>query len=138
MNPDLEKLVEYRLRQARDTLAVAGEVRHNGHFRDAVNRAYYAIFYASLGLLASKMLGSSKHSGVIGLFGKNFVKTGQFRPETAKYLREAFDLRQRTDYREFVDVTADQTDELIEHAAAFITEAEELWTAIKSDSGPSG
>ena len=95
-----------------------------------MNRAYYAMFYASLGLLASRMLGTSKHSGVLSLFGQHFVKSGQFAPETARHLREAFDLRQKCDYREFFEPDEEQARELIEHAVTFITEARKLWDHI--------
>ncbi|NJN63373.1 MAG: hypothetical protein HC795_19310 [Coleofasciculaceae cyanobacterium RL_1_1] len=36
------------------------------------------MFYALLGLLATKGLGTSKHSGVISLFDREFVRTGIF------------------------------------------------------------
>jgi len=49
-------------------------------------------FMVGLALLATRMLGTSKHSGVIGLFGKHFVKTGEFSPEAGRHLREAFDV----------------------------------------------
>ena len=77
MTENLNKLVEYRFGQARETLIVAEELFQNGHYRDAVNRGYYAMFYCGLGLLATKKLGSSKHSGVLSLFSRYFVKTGR-------------------------------------------------------------
>lgn len=42
----------------------------------AVNRAYYAMFYAANALLATKGMERSKHSGVIAAFRQHFVKTG--------------------------------------------------------------
>lgn len=132
MNPDIEKLVEYRLNQARETLSAARDLVKTGHLRDAVNRAYYSLFYASLGLLASRMLGTSKHTGVLSLFGQHFVKSGEFSPVAARYLREAFDLRQKCDYREFIQIEPAQVEELIQHAELFLSEAEQLWQKIRS------
>ncbi len=103
---------------------MANELLQNGHYRDAVNRGYYAMFYCGLGLLAAKNLGSSKHSGVLSLFSRHFVKTGQISIETGRHLREAFELRQNCDYREFVDVTKEQAQEIIENAKTFITETQ--------------
>jgi len=45
MTERVEKLVDYRLRQASETLAAANELLQGEHLRDAVNRAYYAMFY---------------------------------------------------------------------------------------------
>lgn len=124
MTENLNKLIEYRFGQACETLIVARELLQNGHYRDAVNRGYYAMFYCGLGLLAAKNLGSSKHSGVLSLFSRHFVKTGRISIEAGRHLREAFELRQNCDYREFVDITKDQTEEIIENAKAFIAEAQ--------------
>lgn len=57
MNPDTLALVEYRLEQAHDTLEAGRALVTGGHLRDAVNRGYYAMFYAGLALLASRMHG---------------------------------------------------------------------------------
>ena len=102
MKAEVISLVQYRLTQAKDTLAAARELMKGGHHRDAVNRAYYAMFYATLGLLARKLLGSSKHSGVMSLFSQNFIKTGKFSVDVGKNLQRSFELRQKCDYQEFV------------------------------------
>ena len=124
MTENLSKLIEYRFQQAQETLVVADELLQKGHCRDAVNRGYYAMFYCGLGLLAAKNLGSSKHSGVLSLFSRHFVKTGQISIEAGRHLREAFELRQNCDYREFVEITKDQVVEVIQNAQAFIAEAQ--------------
>ena len=133
MTEDVKSLVEYRLQQAHETLTVARELFVGQHFRDAVNRAYYAMFYAALGILATKLLGSSKHSGVFSLFSQQFVKTGRFSIEAADYLRQAFELRQKSDYREFVHPDHDQVEELLAHAEVFIAEAVKAWNEIQTE-----
>lgn len=87
MTENLHKLIEYRFQQARETLTVARKLLAGGYYRDAVNRAYYAMFYCGLGLLAAKNLGSSKHSGVLSLFSQHFIKTGQISLEAGRHLR---------------------------------------------------
>ena len=126
MKDQVKKLAEYRFSQAEETLAVAKKLQTEGYHRDAVNRAYYAMFYCGLGLLASRELGSSKHSGVLSLFSLHFVKTGIFSKESGRYLREAFELRQQCDYREFVEIEPEQVNEVLEHAEKFILESREL------------
>ena len=111
MTDDMQRLVEYRLGQARETLQAGRELVAGTHYRDAINRAYYAMFCAALGLLAARQLGSSKHAGVLSLFGQHFVNTGEFASDKAVYLRQAFDLRQKCDYREFVEPDESQAEE---------------------------
>ena len=120
MNEDARKLIAYRLEQAGETLDAARQLSDGGHYRDAVNRAYYAMFYCGLALLASKGLGASKHSGVLSLFNRHFVKTGEFPLEYGRHLQEAFELRQGCDYREFVQVSREQVQEAMTKAEAFL------------------
>ena len=131
MTRDVAYLVSRRLSQATETLQAASELLSAGHYRDAVNRAYYAMFYAGLALLATRMLGTSKHSGVLSLFGKHFVKTGHFSPTAGRYLREAFDLRQKSDYREDFEPTREQAEEVVAHAREFLAEANRVWAIIE-------
>ena len=56
MTSETRQLVEYRLSQAQETLAASRHLLEFGHYRDAINRAYYAMFYAALGLLAGRRL----------------------------------------------------------------------------------
>ncbi len=130
-NPEISYLVSRRLAQAAETLQAATELLDAGHYRDAINRAYYAMFYAGLALLATRMLGTSKHSGVLGLFGKHFVKTGHFSREAGRHLREAFDLRQKSDYREDFEPSREQADEVVAHARTFLDEANRVWGVIQ-------
>lgn len=68
MKPEqLEGLLRYRMDQAYETLREAEILLREAALRGAINRAYYAMFYALLALLATKQLGTSKHSGAISL-----------------------------------------------------------------------
>jgi len=125
---DIRKLIAYRLDQAAETLDVAKELCASGHYRDAVNRAYYAMFYCGLALLASKGLGASRHSGVLSLLNRYFVKTGKFPVEDGRHLREAFELRQGSDYREFVQITLEQVQDAVANAEAFLEHTRQVLT----------
>ena len=52
MNERAQGLVRYRLSQSQDMLDDASLLLERGRWRSAVNRAYYAVFYAGLALLA--------------------------------------------------------------------------------------
>jgi uncharacterized protein (UPF0332 family) len=89
-----------------------------------MNRLYYAMFYAVLALLQAKEMGTSKHSGAIALFDREFVKTGAFPKEMSKALHWAFELRQKGDYMEETEVTADDVAEIRPVAEQFVESAE--------------
>jgi uncharacterized protein (UPF0332 family) len=95
---NIKALVRYRLEQADESLQAASILVEKGLFRPAVNRSYYAMYYAILALLATSRQETSKHSGVISLFDREFVKPGIFPREFSRWLHAAFDLRQRSDY----------------------------------------
>jgi len=105
MKPEqLEDLLCYRMDQAYETLREAEILLNESALRGAINRAYYAMFYALLALLATRQLGTSKHSGALSLFDREFVKTGLFPRELSRSLRLAFDRRQTHDYGEMIQV----------------------------------
>ena len=95
---NVQALLTYRLEQADESLDAARVLLEKGLDRPAVNRAYYAMFYAVLALLATRKRETSKHGGAISLFDKEFVKAGTFNKDFSRWLHEAFDLRQRSDY----------------------------------------
>lgn len=126
MSQDVQALVLYRLSQADEALAAARAERAAGRRRSAINRAYYAMFYASLALLTSRQVGTSKHSGVVARVSEHFIKTGLLPAEMGRALNQAFALRQKADYREFFEPTPDQVDQVLAWAAGFLAAARQL------------
>ncbi len=76
MNEEFLALARFRVNRAKETLSETSLLLDAGHLNGAVNRLYYAAFYAARAILATKGLDSSKHSGVISLFNREFVKEG--------------------------------------------------------------
>jgi uncharacterized protein (UPF0332 family) len=106
VKPELEKLARHRLARAKDAFGEGEHLLTKGASMGAVNRLYYAAFYAARALLALRELDSSRHSGVISLFQKHFVKPGLIATDKAKALPRAFEKRQKSDYGDFSTVTA--------------------------------
>jgi len=77
-------------------------------------------------LLALIKLDSRKHSGVISLFDKHFVKTGIFSKEFSKIVHKSFDFRQVSDYDDFFIISIDQAKTQIENCLKFISEVEDI------------
>src|SRR6266851_8956540 len=51
---------------------------------------------------------SSKHSGVIALFQRHFVRPGLVTRDVAQALPRAFEKRQKTDYGDFATIEPDE------------------------------
>jgi uncharacterized protein (UPF0332 family) len=76
--------------------------------------------------LALRELDSSRHSGVISLFQKHFVKPGLVTTENAKALPRAFEKRQKSDYGDFSTVTAREANAVRAEVSNFIEECEQV------------
>jgi len=86
----------------------------------AVARSYYAMFHAATAVLSVKAVKRSSHSGILSAFGEYLVKPGLLEQRLHQYLREAFQLRQQTDYEPIVDIDSRQARETLEHAIEFV------------------
>jgi len=117
----IEDLIKYRLEQSEESLSEAELLFGAGKsHRVVVNRAYYAMFYAVLALLAREGKGTSKHKGVIAMFDANFVRPGVFPKEMSKALHRVFDLRQTGDYVELAQTEQKDAEEAIQSSREFI------------------
>lgn len=125
---DKVALVQYRLEQAKSTLHDAHVLFDQGGTPvSIVNRAYYAIFYATMALLGTlnENVDTSKHKGVIAAFNREFVKTGILPKELSKILREAFEARQEGDYRDLSTIIDhDKAGEILLSADRFVKSIE--------------
>ncbi len=126
MNQPERDLVAYRLARARETLTDAQLLLDQRRLSAAANRIYYAMFYAATALLVTKGLSSSRHSGVIGLFRREFVRTGLFPIELAQHLDEAFAERLESDYGDYVQFESADLEDLLAAARRFVDKAEEV------------
>ena len=137
MTKNIEALVKYRLEQVDESLEAARVLFEKRLERQSVNRSYYAMFYAVLALLATRKQETSKHSGAIALFDKEFVRTGTFKKDFSRWLHSAFDLRQRSDYAIDIKVTRREAETTLEHATAFVDEVKVVLTELMGRPGNS-
>ena len=86
------------LDHARKALQAAKLNIEHGFYATAINRAYYAIFYAASALLLTKGLARSKHAGVIAAFREHFVKPGLIEAEYSDIYGDVMDARVDSDY----------------------------------------
>ncbi len=120
---DRETLFRYRLSQAEETLADARLMLAGGAGpRSIVNRCYYTMFYGVLALLLHQNVEhtTSRHAGIISIFDRAFVHTGKLDREYSRMLHRVFDCRQEADYKEFVEITAEDAARWVRVAEAFM------------------
>ncbi len=120
MPENRKELMEYRLESARERLKSAKVLLECGSYKDSVGRSYYAMFTAVRALLAKDGIDYSKHAGVISYFQKEYIKTGQLDKKYSKYLSQAFQIRNNTDYSDFFMVSQSDAKEQYDKAEEFL------------------
>lgn len=119
--PDNRKeLMKYRLEMAEERLHSSKVLLEAGSYKDSIGCSYYAMFTAVRALLAMEGQDFSKHAGVIAYFQKEFVKTGKVDRKYSKYISQAFQIRNNTDYADFFIVSAQDAKEQYEKAKEFL------------------
>ncbi len=108
----------------RDALHSARFNLDGGFYGVAVNRAYYAFFYAATALLLTLDLTRSKHSGVMAAFRQYFVKVGIFSTHDSRAYGEAFELRNVTDYDMLGKADEAQARAVVENGDRFLEHCE--------------
>ena len=121
MTKGQKDLMRYRIQRASETLQEAHLMLEGGHLYGASNRIYYACFYATIALLLTKDLSSSKHSGVVALLNRHFVKEGVIPVAMGKFYSRMFDNRLESDYGDIVELDEDDIKADLETAEEFIT-----------------
>ena len=118
----LEDYIKYRIDRAKETIEEVGIHVENKFWNTAINRMYYACFYAVSALLAKEKIDVSSHSGVRQKFGENFVKTGKIDRDLAKHFTELFEKRHKGDYNDFFDYDEETVLRLYPVSKKFIDE----------------
>ena len=121
-----EEEVTAYIERARKSLEAAKELRQTGYQDFAASRAYYAAFYAASALVVNNGLDSSKHSGVIAIIHRDFVRTGKLDKEHGKNLNWLFELRSVGDYGIVMHVTEDDCAQAIQIAEKFVQATESI------------
>jgi uncharacterized protein (UPF0332 family) len=120
-----QTLVEYRLTEARESLAEAKVLlREKMSNRSVMNRLYYAMFYAVLAVMQDKQIGVSNHLGVIAACDREYVKNMIFDKIFSKALHRAFELRQKGDYMENTVISDNDVGGLMVTATDFLRTVE--------------
>lgn len=92
----------------------------NRKWNAAINRLYYAAYYAVTGLLAKSGIETKTHAGVKTQFLLYFIKTERIDMRLGKLYADLFDWRQKGDYGDFFDFKEEDVLPLMKPVRALI------------------
>ena len=123
---DRDALVAIRLQRAQKTMLEVKSNMELAYWNLAVNRLYYACYYAVVALLIKNGITAHTHAGVINQFGLHFVTKRIIGIEQGKFYKQLFNLRQSGDYDDWFYIDEADILPLVEPAEKFIAEIEKI------------
>ena len=112
----------YRIQSAIETLGVAALCMESKHYKDAINRSYYAAFYAVKAVLALEEVDFKRHKDAVAYFNKTYVATEVFSREIGKKLGRLKQARETSDYDDFYIASLAETTEQYRAAEMIVAE----------------
>ena len=121
-----EDYINYRIQKSLETITEVEVLLQNKFWNTAVNRMYYACFYAVSAILIKNNVETASHSGTRQKFGELFVKTGKISRELGKHYSQLFEKRIKGDYNDFFDFDEKTTMSLFPHTKELIAQVQIL------------
>ena len=124
MEGSLKELAGYRMDRAKEMLVAARENLEIGQYKTSLNRSYYAIFHAMRAMSILKGFDSSKHSGVIAFFNKEYLKENILDRNLSIVIKNSAFLREKSDYDDFYIASKQEAEKQLEEAERFLDAVE--------------
>ena len=119
-NKDRKSIIKYRIECAHQAKDDAILLIKENRYTASVNRIYYSMFHILNALALLYKFQTSKHQQLIGWFNKNFIKPEKIERKYAIHLKNAYNIRNKADYGDFVTITKDDTINLLNDLKNFI------------------
>jgi len=123
------ELILYRISRTLHTLQEVDILIENQLWSTAINRLYYACYYAVIALLLKNNLNPQTHAGVRQMFGLHFIKTGIISSDLGKFYSDIFDKRLTGDYDDFIVMREEDVIGLVPSAKELILTIKEIVSA---------
>ena len=91
------------MENANNTLKEVESHIQNGFYNTAVNRMYYAYYYAASAILIAKGVETESHDGVRRMVGQELVLKGFLDAEYGRFYSQLFSKRETGDYEDFIN-----------------------------------
>lgn len=121
-------LCMYRINSAKETLATAKLCMEHKHYKDCINRCYYAVFYAVKAVLALEEIDFKRHKDAVAYFNHNYVATATFDREIGKLLGRLKRKRETSDYDDFYMASSEEALEEYEAAKQIVESIQKFLT----------
>ena len=123
-------VVGYWFEKAEESITSARREFGAGSFSFAMNRLYYAAFYAVSALLMAHKLSFRKHSGVRSAFHQKFIKTGLLARKWGRLYDQLFEDRQEGDYVVFISFEPVYVEIQLDQCTQFLAQIRSLIPSI--------
>jgi len=130
---DEKEAIRYRMMQAREALIAAELLIDHQLYTGAVNRLYYACFYAATALLLSLGRNTKTHAGLRSLFSQHVIHTGLLPEEFGMLYNNLIEAREDVDYDEFIKPNPETTRNRLPEIKRFVDAVEQLIQARMSE-----
>jgi uncharacterized protein (UPF0332 family) len=119
-NPQQKEIIKLWLEKADDALDSAKLELDQNHVSFAVNRLYYACFYAVTSLLLQNQKQFTRHSAVKSEFIKTYIKSGKIDVKWNRFYQKLLDDRQEGDYIPNASFDKEEMSNRLQQAYEFI------------------
>lgn len=125
------EVVRYWWSKAEESLASAQRELEAGAYTFAMNRLYYAAFYAVSAALLERQLSFVKHTGVRATFHREFIKTGLLDMNWGKFYDQLFEDRQEGDYVALIAFDQEYVEAQLVRCTQFLDELRPLLSSLQ-------
>ena len=113
-------IVQYRMENANNTLKEVESHIQNGFYNMAVNRMYYACYYAASAILIANGVETKSHDGVRRMVGQELILKGIIDAEYGRFYNQLFSKRETGDYEDFINHDLNTVESLFPVARSFV------------------
>ena len=126
MSGTQEDLIKYRIARAKDTFDDVRILANSEKWNSAINRLYYAAYYAVIAHLLDSGLKPTTHNEAKSNFSEYFIKSGKLDKKFGLIFSQLFTWRQKGDYDDLFDFQKDKVLPYFEPVEKLIAEIEKL------------
>ena len=133
MAGSLKELAKCRMEREKEMFEAAEGNLNIRQYKTSINRSYYAVFHAMRALNILKGFDSSKHSGVIAFFNREYLKTEILDKALSVIIKNSSFLREKSDYDDFFIASTKEAETQVSVARILLEAAETYMQNIEQE-----
>lgn len=124
MDEGAKIIIGIRLEKSKDDIRRARSLLVEGAYRQAISRAYYAVFAIASAAILMHGHTRKKHSGIESAFHQFLIKPGLIEPEYGTIYIKASRARQEADYADTTEFTEVRARQVLTDSERFVERIE--------------